>query len=423
MRRPIRLLRSVAVLAVIAGASLACADDGTTTATATSTTVRPSGGAPGAAQEIPSSGDLYAAPPTVTGERPGTLLRYQRLTTPIAGSTAGASTLWRVMYVSSDDAGAPVPVTGLVRLPDGAAPAAGWPLISWAHGTTGTADKCAPSHTLDYAPPPDPMVADGIVIASTDYIGLGTPGLHPYLDGPSEGRAVDDIVIAAGQLPRVKLDGSFAVWGHSQGGHAALFARQLAATRLPAFHLVGTVAMAPPSQIAEAMTAILTAYPVKSFGAMALAGIVATHPGVQLTDVVNAEAAAAIEASVDTVCGDGVDAALAKFGTQSVLIAQLAKVEPWASALAADEPAMAPGEGPLLLVHSADDVTVPASMSATIKDRTCARGESTLRWIVPSGGHEGAVTGSYAQDRKWTLDRFAQRPAVSGCGSADGPPS
>ena len=421
MRQPrLHPLRSATWVVVIAVAAISCADNGSATKATPASTTRP---ASAAAREIAATGDLSATPPALSAERPGTLLRFQRITTPIAGSTAGPSTLWRVMYVSSDDAGAPVAVTGLVRVPDGRAPGAGWPVISWAHGTTGTADRCAPSITLDYPPPPDPMVADGIVIASTDYIGLGTPGVHPYLDGQSEGRAVDDIVTAAGQLPEVQLSGDFAVWGHSQGGHAALFARELAATRLPAFHLLGTVAMAPPSSIAEAMTTILTAYPVKSFGAMALAGIVATHPGAQLTAVVNGEAAAAIESSVDTVCSDGVDAALAKFGWQSILVAQPSQVEPWASALAADEPAMAPGEGPLLLVHSADDVTVPAVMSATVKARTCARGESTLRWVLPSGGHEGAVTGSYAQDRRWTLDRFARKPAISGCGSSDGPPS
>ena len=142
MRQPrLHPLRSATWVVVIAVAAISCADNGSATKATPASTTRP---ASAAAREIAATGDLSATPPALSAERPGTLLRFQRITTPIAGSTAGPSTLWRVMYVSSDDAGAPVAVTGLVRVPDGRAPGAGWPVISWAHGTTGTADRCAP---------------------------------------------------------------------------------------------------------------------------------------------------------------------------------------------------------------------------------------------------------------------------------------
>ena len=44
----------------------------------------------------------------------------------------------------------------------------------------------------------------GYAVAETDYEGLGTPGVHPYLIGSSEGRSVLDIVRAAREIdPRV----------------------------------------------------------------------------------------------------------------------------------------------------------------------------------------------------------------------------
>ena len=48
-------------------------------------------------------------------------------------------------------------------------------------------------------PPPDleevrALVAEGNVVAATDYAGLGTSGVHPYLVGDSEGRSVLDSI-------------------------------------------------------------------------------------------------------------------------------------------------------------------------------------------------------------------------------------
>lgn len=347
---------------------------------------------------------------------PGTLLRYQRLD-PLPGAPGS---LWRVMYTSGAAADVSEVVTGMVRVPAGTPPAAGWPTISWAHGTTGSADHCAPSRALDYLPVPDPMVADGFVVASTDYPGLGTPGLHPYLDGATEGSSVVDIVEAAAQLPGVVLSGDYAVWGHSQGGHAAVFARELAASRSPQRRLVGTVAIAPPALLRDSLTAILTLQP-KGFAALTLAGIASRHPDARLSDILVPEAISAIDQTIEKGCKLHVDQALMLFGASNVVVAPPNAVEPWRTLLDRSEPGMTAGTGPLLLVHSVDDRTVPEVMSAVVKDRTCGRGEPTLRWLNASGGHSGVVGDTYPATRQWVLDRFAGLPAPTSCGSPDGP--
>lgn len=365
--------------------------------------------------ELDPAADLYADPPTAIGP-PGTLLRFQRIV-----GDAGPGTLFRVMYASTDDGGAPIVVTGTVRVPDARPPAAGWPVVAWAHGTTGSADACAPSRTLEPGAA-DALAADGIVVASTDYAGLGTPGLHPYLDGPSEGRAVIDAVAAAGGLPGVALDGRTAVWGHSQGGHAALFAREMVESRRPELDLVGTVAIAPPSDIAISMTLILMAMQPKAFPALALAGIADGHPGADLHTVLTPQAAATVAAVADRSCVGDVGRAMRAFAGDAVLVARPDEVEPWAGRLADDEPAMRHGSGPLLLIHAADDSTVPAAMSTTVKERTCAAGEATTRWLVPHGGHSGVVADTWPAARRWTLERFEGAPAPDGCAAVDGPP-
>ena len=95
------------------------------------------------------------------------------------------------------------------------------------------------------------MLAPGYVVVATDYPGLGVPGIHPYLIGVSEGRAVLDSVRAARALPDAGASNRFAVWGHSQGGHASLYTGELAASYAPDLKLVGVAAAAPATYLAE----------------------------------------------------------------------------------------------------------------------------------------------------------------------------
>lgn len=142
-------------------------------------------------------------------------------------------------------------------------------MITWAHGTTGVADTCAPSRDFVGTPTPTgetyinpeltAWLQAGYAVLRTDYEGLGTPGNHPYLVGTSEGRSVLDIVSAARQLD-AQIGRRFLIAGHSQGGHAALFAAGLAQSWARGLVLRGTVAFAPASHLLEqsALLPILT---------------------------------------------------------------------------------------------------------------------------------------------------------------------
>ena len=79
---------------------------------------------------------------------------------------------------------------------------------------------------------------------------------HPYLVGVSEGRAVLDSVRAARTLTHA--GNRFAVWGHSQGGHAALWTAELARTYAPELDLVGVATAAPASELAALLDDDLT---------------------------------------------------------------------------------------------------------------------------------------------------------------------
>ena len=142
---------------------------------------------------------------TDTSPRPGQLLSARSVNDGPALPSAGRNEV--ITYASQDGNGDPVVVSGTVAIPRTPAPEGGYPVISWAHGTTGVADACAPS--ADFAGGPahsylsgvnaslDDWVAKGYAVVSTDYQGLGTPGIHPYINGDTEANAVVDIVRAA----------------------------------------------------------------------------------------------------------------------------------------------------------------------------------------------------------------------------------
>jgi pimeloyl-ACP methyl ester carboxylesterase len=164
-------------------------------------------------------------------------------------------------------------------------------VIAWAHGTTGFASKCAPSLVnkgLDAGALPalDEVIANKWVLVATDYVGLGTKGPQPYLIGRPEARSVLDSVRAAHQLAGVKLQKQTIVWGHSQGGGAALWTGILATSYAPDDNVIGVAALSPATELPTIFNAIKDTPVGKIMGTYALAAYSAFYPGVHFDDYV-----------------------------------------------------------------------------------------------------------------------------------------
>lgn len=161
----------------------------------------------------------------------------------------GAASAVRIRYRSTSFTGRSTVVTGALFVPAGTPPRGGWPVLSWAHGTVGIADICAPSSAgrsqrdIDYL---KIWLANGYAIAASDYEGLGTLGVHPYMHGRSAAYSVTDMVRAARTTDR-SLSRHWAVAGQSQGGAAALFTGGIAPRYAPELDFRGTIATAPPT--------------------------------------------------------------------------------------------------------------------------------------------------------------------------------
>ena len=175
----------------------------------------------------------------------GIMLREEPL--PKTQLQASAAQNIRVLYSSTDGVGDHnhVAVSGTLYLPKGEMPKGGWPIVAWAHGTTGIADVCAPSwqgrteRDQQYL---DAWLSHGFAVVATDYQGLGTPGVHPYLLWRSEGYSVLDAVRAARYRHSQQLRNQIVLVGQSQGSGAALGATFLAPTYAPELRILGTVA-------------------------------------------------------------------------------------------------------------------------------------------------------------------------------------
>jgi dienelactone hydrolase len=212
--------------------------------------------APASAQ-VPTgpAGDAFYTPPATLPAGHGTPIWQRNLTG--SAKLSGAKRNRLVLYRSTATNGAAIAVSGTVAIPKGSPPKGGWPVISWAHGTTGIADACAPSRRDAYGGYDHALLnrwlKAGYAVVRTDYEGLGTPGDHPYLIGVSEGRSVLDMVRAARKLDS-RIGKRLVISGHSQGGHAALWAASLQRKWAPELNLRGTVAFAPASHLGDQAT-------------------------------------------------------------------------------------------------------------------------------------------------------------------------
>jgi len=348
---------------------------------------------------------------------PGSLIRAE----PMAGAPLGANA-YRVLYRSRGVHDEPIAVSGVVVVPAGAAPPGGRPIVAWAHPTTGVASICAPSvagYVFQRIIGLHDMVRDGYIVAATDYPGLGTAGPHPYLVAGSEARSVIDSVRAARQLPGADAGNAYAVWGHSQGGQAALATGALSASYAPELRLVGVAAAAPATDLLKLLSDDANTDGGRNVTAMTLWSWQQVYH-VPLTDIVAPSAMPAVDA-LSNECIESWSDILARSRSQRPLrqefltVPNLSQVEPWKTLLAADATGTPPVGMPLLITQgSADGLVLPAVTRAYVQAR-CKAGERVQYVELPGVHHGMAAIDSAAVAVPWMADRFAGVAAPTSC--------
>jgi acetyl esterase/lipase len=347
----------------------------------------------------------------------GSLIRHE----PRVGAAAGA-TAHKVLYRSTKPDGTPIAVSGIVIVPAGQAPAGGWPIVAWAHPTTGVVPHCAPSLALfvfQQIAGSRHLLENGYAIAATDYPGLGTPGPHPYLVGDSEARAVIDSVRAARSFPGLENSTRYAVWGHSQGGQAALFTGMIAKSYAPELQLVGVAAAAPATDLTALMTddlntaggRNLTAMTMWSWARVFNAPINEVVEPVAMPTV-DALANQCIEGAFDLYIREKMSAPLAQ---TFLSVKNPATIEPWKSLLVQNSVGVLPTDIPLFLSQGLSDGLVRPAVTQAYRDRLCKAGGKVKLLLMPGVSHGFIGYDSADAAADWMADRFQGNTPPSDC--------
>ncbi len=338
------------------------------------------------------AGSIPAVAVTRQGSRPGSLISK----TPIA-APAGAKA-WRVTYRSEAVDGRPVTVSGVVVAPVGAAPKGGRTVVTWAHGTTGIADRCAPSRAAGAAsalPYVQDLLHAGYVVTATDYEGLGTPGVHPYLVGQSEGRSVLDAARASTAIPAAHASDRVLVAGHSQGGQAALFAGELAPEYAPKLDVLGVAAAAPAADVEHILPLASTVRGSAGYVALAVLGFDAAYPDADIQKILTPAAREQAKVALTECSGDVLKAFS---GDQAALFASDPLADPQLAAILHENSAgNQRTTAPILVVQGTADATIPKVLTDAYVAKACAAGDQ-VDYLTYDGADHGTVIAAAKSD-------------------------
>jgi pimeloyl-ACP methyl ester carboxylesterase len=298
-------------------------------------------------------------------------------------------------------------------------------VVSVAHGTTGIVPGCAPSllddpfaggneHTMAT------MVDDGWVGVMTDYEGLGTAGPHPYLVGTAEAYSVLDAVRAARSLDDLALSGKTVVWGHSQGGGAALWTGIVAREYAPDVDVLGVAAVAPAADLrslAEGVKDTAAGRVVSAYLAQAWSDVY----DLDLSTIVTPGYLPVVRRVADR-CFWGRDAiANVLLGTQlSSPVIQPSALDGETGRLLDENSPHGLSEPPVLVAQGdADRLVLPGPQDDFVA-QWCATGQPVDYRTYPGLDHVPIVEADsplVPELVAWTQDRLAGRPPTPTCGA------
>lgn len=369
--------------------------------------------------DLATDPSFYALGSPAPAGKPGEIIRSE----PIASAPFGTHA-WRMIYHSRDLAGSDVPVSGVVIVPDGVAPAGGRVVVAWGHPTTGTAAHCAPSRGLDpfeYIEGVHELLAAGFAVVATDYPGLGLAVGSSYLLGVPEGNSVLDAVRAARHIPATHTSARVLLWGHSQGGQAVLFAAQRAPAYAPELTVEGVAAAAPAADLNALMRAdivnvsgvTIASYAVPAYtdayaerysraaieGILTLAGRDATP---RMNELCLLSENAQLHAIADPLIGGYVRQ-------------DPATTEPWQTMLRENSAGGEPIRVPIFIAQGEADTLVIPSTTAQFVQRLCAQGENVSFRTLPGIGHGPAAYAALPEALPWLISVAEGRTPTGTC--------
>ncbi|EQD84480.1 triacylglycerol lipase [Saccharopolyspora erythraea NRRL 2338] len=351
---------------------------------------------------------------------------------------------WKLQYRSTDINGAPVAVSGMLAVPEAPWPGPNpRPVVAFNPGTLGLGPQCAYSKQMSGAHEDAYEIEQlaaalkaGYAVVATDGMGYLNGQRHPYMVGQNAGHALLDAVRAASRLPESGIDPAApaGLWGYSEGGQAALWATQLAASYAPELNIAGTAAGGVPGDLRVVGNA-LNGGQYAGFAAAALVGFHVGYPRMPFDELLNdngRQAVAKLSGSclIDTIFGfakervedyttEGltVDEIYALPGPDGTTWGQIADRHKLGVGIGA------PGSGaqyeiefPVFQYRGAKEQIIPVETEERTRTAYCEAGIPT-RWKPDvDGDHLIAAKSAIPDVMAWFGDRFAGAPAPDDCG-------
>ena len=367
----------------------------------------------------PAGMAFYTPPSPLPPGKPGDVI-WSRPLTPNGAFPADRTHLL-VLYHSTGPNG-DVAVSGTVSIPQGKPPMGGWPVISWAHGTTGNAPQCAPSTytTIDGERAlQNDFVEHGFVVVQTDYEGNGTPGIHPYMIATAAAHDVADMVRAARHLDP-DIGTNWVVAGHSEGGFSAIATAAFAQAYAPELRLLGAEAFAPASHLlmyfhdmqnAQQPVSELPLFllMIQSFGTY--------DPAVHLDQLFYPTLTGKLP-ELQQHCEGYFRRQLA---WSSQVPAEMFRRDvdfgPIEKDFAANEPGAFQLTVPLLVLQGTTDQMVNPGMSTEMVAKLCQSGANLTYSVYKEKDHFTLLPASAAESERWAEALFARSTPKSNCGA------
>lgn len=364
---------------------------------------------------------FYDAPAPLPWAPLGQLIRDQTVSTYQVQGRAITAT--RIMYHSRTSTGRDIAATGVLLVPPGTPPAGGWPVVVDAHGSSGIGSDCAPSLMRDLYHGGQMLrfVDMGWAVVAPDYAGLGTNGRVEFLNLAAE---ASDVIgaLRASQQAGAGLSRRWVLWGHSQGGGAALGVaeRQLAQ---PEPGYLGAVVTAPAADLTHVVSSLASFPGLGGFLPLVAKGAAESDPRISPRRLLTRQAMQRLQVT-RAGCLGVVTAVYSDLTGPSLVRPGYLDDPQFAGYLARNSTGSHAVAGPVLLLQGDADVVVPESASSQVAASLCQADVTVDYRTFPGLGHDtipGQITGiddgAMSDILSWITDRFAGRPAPSTCSS------
>lgn len=369
--------------------------------------------------------DFYRVPKNSSDLPAGTLLKLETYTNTSLYTIPPQTALSRILYQTKDLNGSVVPASAYIQWPYSplVQPDGTYPIVAWAHGTSGAFPACAPSHIRDlwyHFTAPYPLAIQGYVVVAPDYAGLGVSRsakgeatVHQYLASPASANDLFYAVEAA-QTAFPTLSKEFVVMGHSQGGGAAWAAAERQA-RNPVEGYLGAVAGSPVTNFAEnlqlgaSLIGLDAALAASGYeGTIVMQALTSLFPGFDIATVLTPEGIKRLNLLREIQGCNSVGSTLLRGQAVSLIRPEVLEngyVNAFQKLVGTGGKEIA---GPMLVLQGTADTNVPAPITTKYVNLTCTMfPKSAIEYNVYDGAtHVPTMYASQREWLRWIDDRF-----------------